>query len=234
MALDERVVRAIVDRYVKDDMILSVGTGPQNEEFLRAIALKAHGKGMNIRFVPTSMKLTEIASNLKLKIATINDYEIDLAIEFADLIDKDFNFISRETTSLVRDKMVGQSAAEMLVIAEKKSYVTQLYGVIPFEVATFGSRHSLVRLDQFGKAKFRVKEDGERYMTETGHYIIDVEFDTAFDLEDIQFQAKEVPGVLESGLFLDYADRVLLHNDKIHLMSRIGPELKAKKETEVE
>lgn len=227
MALDERIVEAIVERYIKNDTVLAVGTGSQNEVFLRQIALKAHEKEFNISIVPTSVKLAEIASSLKLKIVSINDNEIDLSIEFADLVDKDFNFISRQTHSLVRDKMVGQSAAEMLVIAETKNYVKRLYGVIPYEVAVFGAKHSLIRLDQFGKAKFRLNEKGERYMTETGHYIIDVEFDEVFDLGDLEYETKEVPGVLESGLFIDYADRILLHNKKIHLMSRIGPELKA-------
>lgn len=230
MSLEERVVKAIVDRYIKKDMVLSVGTGPMNESFLRQTALLAHEKNLNIMFVPTSMKLTELASALKLKIVSINDYEIDLSIEFADLIDKDFNFISRQTHSLVRDKMVGQSAGEMLVIADEKNYVKQLSGVIPYEVAVFGARHSLIRLDQFGEAKFRMNENGEKYMTETGHYIIDVKADNTFDLEDLEYETKEVPGVLESGLFIDYADRVLLHNKKIHLMSRIGPELKAREE----
>jgi len=230
MALDERVVEAIVERYLEKGMVLAVGTGHMNEVFLRQIALKAHEKGFDISIVPTSVKLAEIAASLKLKIASINDAEVDLAIEFADLVDADFNFISIDTTSLVRDKMVGQSAAEMIVIAEEKNYVKQLGGVIPFEVATFGAKHSLIRLDQFGKAKFRENANGDKYLTETGHYIIDVEVDDVFDLDDLQFQTKEVPGVLESGLFIDYADRVLLHNGKIHLMSRIGPELEAKEE----
>lgn len=230
MALDERVVRAIVKRYIKEDTILSLGTSAMNEVFLRQIAMESHEKGLNIKFVPTSVKLAEIASSLKLKIVSLNEYEIDLAIEFADLIDKHFNFISRQTTSIVRDKMVGQSAAEMLVIANEENYVEKLHGVIPYEVTVFGAKHSLFRLDQFGKAGFRLNEKGEKYMSETGHYIIDVEFDEVFDLADLEYETKEVPGVLESGLFIDYADRVLLHNKKIHLMSRIGPELKAKEE----
>ncbi len=232
MPLDERVVNAIVKRYIKKDTILSLGTGEMNEAFLRQIALHAMQKGLEIKFVPTSVKLAEIASSLKLKIASINDQEIDLAIEFADLVDKDFNFVSRQTHSLVRDKMVGQSAAEMLVIAEEKNYAEQIYGMIPYEVAVFGARHSLIRLDQFGKASFRKKANGEKFMTETGHYIIDVEFDRVFDIQDLEYETKEVPGVLESGLFIDYADRVLLHNGKIHLMSRIGPELSAEAKKE--
>jgi len=230
MALDERVVEAVVGRYLEKNMVLAVGTGRLNEVFLRQAALKAHGEGFAISIVPTSVKLAEIASTLKLKIVSINEADVDLAIEFADLVDKDFNFISRDTTSLVRDKMVGQSAAEMIVVADEKNYVTQLSGMIPYEVATFGAKHSLIRLDQFGKAKFRENANGDRYLTETGHYIIDVETDEVFDLDDLQFHTKEVPGVLESGLFIDYADRVLLHNKKIHLMSRIGPELEAKEE----
>ena len=230
MALNEAAIEAIIERFIKEDTILAVGTGPQNEQFLKQIALEAAHKGIEIRVVPTSMKLTEIATSLGLKIASINDAEIGLSIEFADLIDKDFNFISRQTHSLVRDKMVGQSAAEMLVIADEKNYVKRLSGAIPYEITNFGAKHSLIRLDEFGRAKFRLNEKGEKFVTETGHYIIDLEVDEVFDLPDLEYGTKEVPGVLESGLFLNYADRVLLHNGKIHLMSRIGPELKAEEE----
>ncbi|MEM0359737.1 MAG: ribose 5-phosphate isomerase A [Candidatus Diapherotrites archaeon] len=230
MPLDERIIEAIAERYIHDGMVLAVGTGPQNLVFLKQIALKAHEKGYQLSIVPTSVKIAEVAASLKMKIASINTADIDLSIEFADIIDKNFNFISRLTTSLVRDKMVGQSAAEMLVIAKESTYVKRLYGIIPYEVDVFGAVHSLVRLDQFGKAKFRLNKNGEKYLTETGNYIIDVDIDKVYDLEDLEYETKEVPGVIESGLFIDYADRVLLYNEKIHLMSRIGPELQAKEE----
>ncbi|MCX6802880.1 MAG: ribose 5-phosphate isomerase A [Candidatus Diapherotrites archaeon] len=230
MPLDERIIEAIAERYIQDGMILAVGTGPQNITFLRQMALKAQEKNYKISLVPTSVKLAEVASSLKMKISSINDTDIDLSIEFADIIDKNFNFISRLTTSLVRDKMVGQSAAEMLVVAKESNYVKRLYGSIPYEVDVFGAEHSLVRLDQFGKAAFRLNKNGEKYVTETGNYVVDVDIDKVYDLEDLEYETKEVPGVIESGLFIDYADRVLLYNGKIHLMSRIGPELKAKDE----
>jgi len=32
-------------------------------------------------------------------------------------------------------------------------------------------------------------------------------------MEDLNFQAKEIPGVIETGLFIGYADRVLLYDE---------------------
>ena len=40
-------------------------------------------------------------------------------------------------------------------------------------------------------------------------------------MEDLEFQAKDIPGVLETGLFIGYADRVLLHNGKLDMLSRL-------------
>ena len=59
------------------------------------------------------------------------------------------------------------------------------------------------------------------FKTETGHYVIDVNVDEIYSLEDLEFQAKDIPGVLETGLFIGYADRVLLHNGRLDMLSRL-------------
>ena len=41
-------------------------------------------------------------------------------------------------------------------------------------------------------------------------------------LDDLEYQTKEIPGVLETGLFIGYADRiVLMDGKKITVKSRI-------------
>ena len=52
-------------------------------------------------------------------------------------------------------------------------------------------------------------------------YLADVECDEIYSLEDLEFQAKTIAGVLETGLFMEYADRIILHNDRIEVKSRI-------------
>ena len=76
------------------------------------------------------------------------------------------------------------------------------------------------QLEKLGMAKAR-ERNGKMFKTETGHYIIDVNVDEIYSLEDLEFQAKDIPGVLETGLFIGYADRVLLHNGKLDMLSRL-------------
>jgi len=56
-------------------------------------------------------------------------------------------------------------------------------------------------LEKLGKVSLR-KEKGKEFRTETGHLVAEVEIDEIYDLEEIEMQAKEIPAVIETGLFL--------------------------------
>ena len=219
--LEEEIIEALVEKFLRNKISVALGTSEHAKTFLKKIALKVAEKELKVKIVPTSLELATLCTTLKLPIASINDREIDLAIEFADMIDTQFNFIKHMTTSLIRDKMIAQSASEMIVVGEEQNYVKRLHGVIPFEVDSFGAERTLLQLDEFGDAEFRLKKNGERFVTESGNYLIDVRFDQIYSLEDLEYDTKKIPGVIETGLFLGYADRILLHNKRIKVISRI-------------
>ncbi len=224
MALNEDIIDALVEKYIKPDSVLAFGTSREAEIFLKNIAIKLEDSSHHLKsveVVPTSSHIAAILSSIGVPIADLNEKEIDVAVEFADRGDHSFNFIKRDSLSLVRDKMIAQSAAEMIAVVEEKNFVKRLSGTIPFEVAVFGWKRSLAQLEAMGEARLRMTGDSA-YKTETNHYIIDVEVDEIYSLEDLEFQAKNVPGVLEAGLFIGYADRILLHNGKgIQVKSRM-------------
>ncbi len=219
--LEEEIIEALIDKYLRDDITVALGTSKHSETFLKKIALKATENELKIKIVPTSLELATLCTSLKLPIASINDKEIDVAFEFASMVDNQFNFIKRDSKSLIRDKMIAQSATDLIVVAEKKNYVKRLHGKIPFEIDSFGAERTLLQLDEFGEASFRLKKNGERYTTESGNYMVDVKFDQIYSLEDLEYDTKKIPGVIETGLFLGYADRILLHNDRIEVKNRI-------------
>ncbi len=220
MVLHDEAVEALVAKYVSNNMVLSFGTSPEGIRFIKKLALKIEEEEINISVVPTNNRIAELLTDLDIKTTSINDKEIDLAIEFVDLVDKEFNFVERESGSFVRDKMIAQSAAELIVITEAKNYGKPLKGLIPFEVCHFGWKRTLLQLEKLGTAKIREK-NRKLFKTETGHYVIDVNVDEIYSLEDLEFQAKDIPGVLETGLFIGYADRVLLHNGGLDMLSRL-------------
>ncbi|HLC92126.1 MAG TPA: ribose 5-phosphate isomerase A [archaeon] len=220
--MEETHIEGFIVRYIKDGDVVSVGSSDLGEKFLKSLALALHKEHIpinHIEFIPTSMRNATVASSMGIPIADINEKEIDVAIEFVDQVDENYNFIKRNSLSLVRDKMIAQSAATLVVIADEQNLVEKLKGTIPFEVATFGWKRTQNQLDTYGRARRR-ETNGVPFKTETGNYIIDVVFDSIFNYEELETESKNIPGVLETGLFVGYADKIILHGKKIRLMSR--------------
>jgi len=222
VCMDEDAIAGIIEKHVKDGQVIALGTGEFEEHFLKKLALHVEQNNHNIKFIPTSMKLATIAAQLHLPITNINDHEVDFAIEMVDLIDKEFNYIDNNTFSLVREKMIAQSAAELTIIAKKENFVQNLHGPVAFEIAPFGWKRTVVQLEQLGKTSVR-KVNGRFFKTESDNFLADVQVEEIVSMEDLNFQAKEIPGVIETGLFTGYADRALLYDERsgIEMKSRM-------------
>ncbi|MBN2127643.1 MAG: ribose-5-phosphate isomerase A [Candidatus Diapherotrites archaeon] len=217
-----KTTEEFVETYLKNEMILAIGTSYLGEKFLKKLAMALEESNKKILIMPTSTNSAIIAKSLGFEIASINKNEVDVAIEFASQCDKDFNFIKNDSTSLVRDKMIAQSAELMFAVCEEKNYVKQLNGVIAFEIAAFGWERTVNQLDQLGKAEIR-KFGKEFIKSETGNYLVDVKIDSIHDLNEIDAEAKNIPGVLETGIFIGFADKlVLIEGEKvIKIKSRV-------------
>ncbi len=222
--LSEEIIDALVDKYIKPDSILSFGTSRDSETFLKKIALKLQDEEHHlekVRVIPTSSRIAAVLGDLHIPVADINEREVDVAVEFVDKVDSLFNYIKRDSTSLVRDKMIAQSAAEMIAITDEANLAKRLSGIVPFEVSIFGWKRTLAQLEALGTAKLQ-KKGGKPFRTETNHYIINVDIDEIYSMDELEFQSKNVPGVLETGLFIGYADRVITHSKKgISVKSRM-------------
>jgi ribose 5-phosphate isomerase A len=222
MLLDEHV-QGLLEKYVKDNTIVSFGTGPMNDVFLKKLALYIENNSLNISIVPTSHTLVELCSDFGLKTASLDEIEVDLAFDFVDQADEDFNYISNETTSLIRDKMIAQEASEFVVVCEEQNFVKKMNYDLLLEVSPFAVNKTLLQAMNLGEADHAMK-DGKEMLSETGNKFLKVKIDEIYDVDDIEYQAKRIPGVLETSLFVGYADRILLHGDTIKVKSRLGNE----------
>lgn len=219
MIADERV-EALLERYVKQNSVVSFGTGASNESFLKKLAIYSETAGIRIKVVPTSHNMGIICSQLKLPTASLDDVSIDLAFDFVDSVDEDFNYISNETTSLIRDKMIAEDTAEMVVVCEEKNFVKKMVPNICVELSNFAVNKTITQLMNLGEPILRTAK-ARPVMSETGHYFADVKCDEIYSLDDLDYQAKRIPGVLETSLFLGYADRVVLHGANLTVKSRL-------------
>ncbi|MBM3281787.1 MAG: hypothetical protein FJY86_00385 [Candidatus Diapherotrites archaeon] len=219
--LSEEQVDAFVTRYVKDGHVVAVGTNQLGELFLKKLGLVCEQNHWNIEIIPTSTGQIATAKTFHLPLTTLNEREVDIAFEFVDQADSDYNFIKRFSTSLIRDKMIAQSAGELITILSQKEFVEHIHGRMPVEISSFGWKRTLLLLERVGRVDYQ-KYVNEPEKTESGHYLVELDMDPSLSLEDIDTQARLIPGVLETGLFLGSADRLVLVGEKeISVKSRL-------------
>ena len=79
-------------KYLKDGMILGLGSGSPTEIFIELLADRLkNGLIKNILAVPTSRKTETLARRLGISLTTLSQYSgLDLTVDGADQVDKNF------------------------------------------------------------------------------------------------------------------------------------------------
>jgi ribose 5-phosphate isomerase A len=140
-------------------------------------------------------------------------FELDLAIDGADEIDPSLGLIKGGGGALLREKIVISAARRFVVVAETPKKVERLgeHFRLPVEVVQFAWRDTRRRVTAvLPDAVQRLGQDGEAYVTDEGHFILDCALPAAVDLDALGPRLKQIPGVVEHGLFIGLAERALL------------------------
>ncbi len=210
----KRVVGVAAAGLVEDGMTIGVGTGSTAACFIDALIARVR-KGLKVQAVATSVQSQRHAEQGGIPVLGIDNVsEIDLAIDGADEIDGLKRMIKGGGGALLREKIIDSLAHEMVVIVDEGKLVDKLgsFG-LPIEVVPFGVKHTLRRLSDMGyKASLRMS--GKKpTITDNGNYVADISFSALLDQpEDHDVKIRSIPGVVETGFFLDIAGRVLVGN----------------------
>lgn len=198
---------------VQSGMTIGLGTGSTIEWLIKALGNKINS-GLEIRAVSTSAASNKLAAQYNIQLIELNDAaKIQLAIDGADEIDQQLQLIKGGGGALFQEKMVASAAEEFVVIADHSKLVDQLGAYpLPVEVMIFNWKQvekQLIR--QFDKpVQLRIKKDGSPFVTDHGNYIIDISFGDIADPAAVNNTLHNIPGVIETGLFLGMAHKVLI------------------------
>jgi ribose 5-phosphate isomerase A len=166
-----------------------------------------------IRAVVASHATYALAQLARIEVAQLDgDTHPDLAIDGADEIDPELRLLKGGGGALLREKIVISAARRFVVVAEVDKRVERLGSrfTLPVEVVRFGWRDAQRRLSALLPESERRMEGGDAYLTDEGHFILDCTIPGDADLEALGRELKQLPGVVEHGLFIGMADHALL------------------------
>ena len=206
-------------KLVESGMVLGLGTGSTAAIFVRLLAEQVKA-GLDIVGTPTSEATDRLARQLGVRIIDPNDLsEIDLTIDGADEFDPQLNLIKGGGAALLREKIIADASARMVVIADAAKEVKQLGGFpLPVEVNPFAAeltrREVLAHLEYVGlgdiEASWRMATGEAMLRTDGGHLILDLKCGAIPDVEALGAVLDRIPGVVEHGLFIGLAERVII------------------------
>ena len=204
---------------VKPGMKLGLGSGAASERFLQGLGEKVKA-GLQIVGVPTSNKIETMARSLGIPIVDLADaIPLDIAVDGADEIDADLNMIKGYGRALLREKVVALAAKQFIIligperVSEKRVTVLGARGKVPIEVVPFAVPLVIRLLAELHYVAEVLTENDTPVVSDNGNAILHVAVDEIDDPPGFDLLLKGIPGVVETGLFLDMADAVFIETD---------------------
>jgi ribose 5-phosphate isomerase A len=198
---------------VQDGMRLGLGSGSTAAAFVSALAERVRS-GLKIVGVPTSERTRQQAEREGVPLTTLDETpELDLTLDGADELDDRLRLIKGGGGALLREKIVAAASRRMVVIADGSKRVAQLGRFpLPIEVVPFGleaTRRAVAaavrRVGCEGDLRLRSAANGEPFVTDGGHAILDAHLGRIERPEALAEALAGIPGVVEHGLFLGLA-----------------------------
>lgn len=202
--------------HVQSGMVLGLGTGSTAALAVEAIGRKlADGELTGIVGIPTSTRTRDQAHSLGIPLTTLEEHPVvDLTIDGADEVDPQGNLIKGGGGALLWEKIVAAATTLYIIVVDASKLVERLGAgtAVPIEVMPFGWGTHLEPMRALGgEPTLRRDDAGEPYLTDGGHYIIDVGFAGGIaDPNAVDGALRSRPGVVETGLFLGMEPRVIV------------------------
>ncbi len=219
MAISQDEAKRLAARAVIDDLppadaapvVLGLGSGSTAKLFVDEVGARVKA-GAKYRGVPTSQGTRAQAEALGIPLLGDEEpWDVIVCVDGADEVDEHLNLIKGGGGCLTREKIVNHAAKRNLIVVDESKLSKRLgeKWPVPVEVLRFGAKETLRRLGELGTVTVRAK-NGAPFVTDAGGYIYDVKVPPIDDPHALDRSIRSIPGVVETGLFLDRADVVVI------------------------
>ena len=199
---------------VEDDQIVGLGSG---STALRAVSVLGRRvrDGLRVTGIPTSQQTEHEARRVGIPLSSLAAHDhIDVTIDGADEVDvRNLNLLKGRGGALLREKIIASVTRQLVIVVDETKLVDRLgvHSPVAIEVVPFGWHATARKLERLGAGLTRrTSREGQPFITDGGHYILDCAFGAIENPEQLQQQLDRIVGIVAHGLFLGLASQVII------------------------
>ncbi|KAH8305937.1 hypothetical protein KR018_004951 [Drosophila ironensis] len=215
-----RAARTAVDQWITEDTkMVGIGSGSTIVYAVQRIAERVWKEGelTDLICVPSSYQAHHLILDNNLNLGDLDRYpKLDVAIDGADEVDHHMVLIKGGGGCLLQEKVVASCAKNFIVVGDYTKNSLRLGEQwcrgIPIEVSPMAYVPIKMRIEALygGEASLRMaKVKAGPIVTDNGNFLLDWKFiaNREYDWREVNRTITMIPGVLETGLFVDMAHK---------------------------
>lgn len=202
----EKIAKQITEK-VKDGQVIGFGSGSTSYLTVIEIAKKIKEENINIIAIPTSLEIKMLCARLEIPTASIMEMKPDWSFDGADEVDNNNWMLKGRGGAMFKEKLNIANSPITYILIDKSKKVEKLGSKFKVPVECFPEAINYVNeeLVKLGGKEIELRKamgkDGP-ILTENNNVILDVKFEEI--TKELEKDIKAIPGVIESGLFIDY------------------------------
>lgn len=195
--------------HVGDSFVVGVGSGTTVSQILKQLA----ALGRDFVVVPASWQSYYEAIEIGLKVSSIDVFPVlDIYLDSFDQVTEEGVMLKGGGGAFLREKVLATSARRRIFAGESSKLVHKLHRPVPVEVLPFAFNVVRRKLEALGaKVTLRISsvKNGPA-ISDNGNFLADADFGEITNPIDLHTELRKIPGLLENGLFIDYADKIIM------------------------
>jgi ribose 5-phosphate isomerase A len=203
---------------ISDGARIGLGSGRAVTVFIAKLGELKHD-GMRLTCVCASRVSTLEARRVGLSVAELGEVgALDLTVDGADEVAPNLDLLKGRGGAMVRERIVAAAAKNRIIIVGQNKLVRALgeRGGIPLEVIPMAEGIVIGKVEALGLVpRLRLDESGSRpFISDNGNVIVDCTLSLPIEAESaarkLERALLDIVGVVDTGLFLGMADRVIV------------------------
>ncbi|XP_027276203.1 LOW QUALITY PROTEIN: ribose-5-phosphate isomerase-like isoform X2 [Cricetulus griseus] len=211
----------VLENNVKNNEVLGIGSGSTIVHAVQRIAERVKQENLDLICIPESFQgfsARQLILQCGLTLSDLAQHpETDLAINGADQVDAELNLFKGGGGCLTQEKIVAGLASRFIVIADFRKDLKNLddpwHKGIPIQVIPMAyvpvSRAVTQKFGREVELRMAVNKAGPA-VTDNGNFILDWKFDRMHKWTEVNTAIKMTPGMVDTCLFINMAERVYL------------------------